>query len=502
MSPSRDASRLSAALTVGLALSLPAFAFAQSPGVSSGSGSGTGTGTEAGNGTGTTGTGTESGSGTGTTGTGAESASGTRRNNLPDLRRGQSNAGGALPNNPAGVGPAGGRTTATPLESLRDPSFGKPVAGVEVTREEVARIDAGLLAQARSITDPGQRAVALERVARTKIFGERLNEAHRALVEAAEAVMLERDSENLHDRRIGLVTLAILNLAEADLRKGLLPRDADPSDSEIAPPPEGNRGDRATWLDRAEDEWNRARALAFQFRNPNFRGQMLSKVAESQAAGAQQMADNAASAPVEPSERSREDNPLVARSDRLFRHAAEQTERIERPVWHDHALDVIVARASASGRFRAGSEIARRVGRPEIRVAAYLHLAEAQTRRDLQQDATTSYADAARAVASINLDDPRMVLGGILIDSLISTGRFDDARASVTLLPSTSRRRQALAAVAESQGRRGLSDSALVWIGREPNPDDRSYFRRKVTDGMLATVEQYRTSVMAADRSR
>ncbi len=488
MSRFRDANRVSAALTLGLALGLSPAARGQSPGISSGSGSGTGTGNSSGS-LGSTGTGTSSGS-LGSTGTGSESAAGTRES---DPSRG-SRGDGPMP------GRAGGNRV--PLETLRDSGFGRPVSGLEVSKEEVARIDAAVLSQARAITDPGQRAMALERVARTKIFGLKLNEAHTALVEAGQAATLEKTSQTLHDRRINFVTQAILSLADADLREGLLPRDAEPVDSEIAPPPESNRIDRATWLDRAEDEWNRARALATQFGNLNFRGQMLSRVAEAQASGAQQMADTAAHAPVEPSARSREDNPRVARADRLFLDAAKQAETIDWPVWRDHALEVLVAKAAASGRFRVGGEIARRVGRPEIRVAAYLHLAEAQSRRDLQKEATASYVEAATSVASINLEDPRMVLGGILIDSLISMGRFDDARASITLLPNALRRQAALGAIAESQGRRGLSDSAMAWINREPNPEDRSLFRRRVTDGMLATVEQYRTSVMAADRAK
>ena len=303
-------------------------------------------------------------------------------------------------------------------------------------------------------------------------------------------------------RRIGFVCLAIIALAEAELREGLLPKDAIDAEKDITPPSERENHDRNTWLTRAGEEWDRGHDLALRFRNTNFRGQLLSRIAESQATGAAQMAEGANRDASDRSERDHDKDPLMVRADALFRHAAAQADIISRPVWRDHALEAIVSKAAAAGRFRVGLEIARQVGRPEIRVAAFLHVAEAQARRDLQRDATATYTEASRAVASINLDDPRMVLGGILIDSLISTGRFDDARASITLLPQAAFRRTALGAIAESQGRRGLADSAMAWIEQEPNAEIRSMLRRRVSDGMLATVEQFRTSAMAADRSR
>ena len=220
-------------------------------------------------------------------------------------------------------------------------------------------------------------------------------------------------------------------------------------------------------------EWDRARALAFQFRNPNFRGQMLSKIAVAQAAGASRWPEASGRDSSAPSDRDRDQDPLIARADGLFKHAASQADGITRPVWHDHALEAIVAKAAAAGRFatRAGD---RPPGRPPRDPGRRLP-PRRRGRRPAATSSTTpppTYAEAARAVASINLDDPRMVLGGILIDSLISTGRFDDARASIALLPSASRRRTALGAIAESQGRRGLADSAMAWI--EPRAEPRN----------------------------
>jgi hypothetical protein len=85
------------------------------------------------------------------------------------------------------------------------------------------------------------------------------------------------------------------------------------------------------------------------------------------------------------------------------------------------------------------------------------------------------------------------VLAGVLIDSLISVGRFDDARACIVLYPDESRRLIALGAVAESQGRRGSGLAALQWINAmTATSNDRSWLYRKVNNGIVAAIEDNR----------
>ena len=109
------------------------------------------------------------------------------------------------------------------------------------------------------------------------------------------------------------------------------------------------------------------------------------------------------------------------------------------------------------------------------------------------EGATATYAEAAQAVASIPLDDPRAILAGVLIDNLISVGRFEDARATIGLYPGRSRQLIALGAIAESQGRRGAADAARAWIAREIPPQEQSLLFRRVNDGILAAIEQNRS---------
>ena len=489
MDSPRRAKHLPAALTLGLALGLPGIVAAQVSGVSSGSGAGTGTGTSAGSGYNSTGTGAESGAGN-STGTGNESG-----NNSSNS---VGNFGG-----PAGRTPNGSLVT-MPSEGMR------PIPGLEVSPREIAKIDARLLNQARSVTDPADRALVLQRIASTKIiFGERLGDAHVALVEAAEAAR-QLPPSSLRDRRLMSIVETLLSLAEAEVRLGMQPAgagggdDADAGDSPITPPADNSEGGGPRWLGRADDEWDRADRVASDITNPNFRGQQLSRVSESMALGTAQLSGESGmfqDAP-SPSEKPREDRNLVERSDRVLARATGYGLRIDFPVWRDHALQIIAIKASHAGRFAQALSASRQIGRPEIRVDALVHVAEAQVWRNLQDEATRTYTETARAVASIPSDDPRMVLAGILIDSLVSMGRFDDARANIGFIAKAHRKLDALGAVAESQGRRGLADAAMTWIERDVPVADRPILRRRVTDGMLATVEQYRTNAQNIDRAR
>jgi hypothetical protein len=119
--------------------------------------------------------------------------------------------------------------------------------------------------------------------------------------------------------------------------------------------------------------------------------------------------------------------------------------------------------------------------------------ARVKNARVVSNSATSTYRDAAVAVASIPLDDPRAILAGVLIDNLISVGRFEDARSTIVLYPDTVRRMIALGAIAESQGRRGAAESARYWIYRDIPPEHRAELLRRVNNGILSAIEQNRS---------
>lgn len=472
MARGRATGRIEAALALaaglGLATAWPTAATAQQmgAGAASGSGSGTGTGMQSGSGVGTTGTGFQSGSGLGTTGTGLQSASGTREPNI------------------AGRGLPGGR-------GLNDQAMLNSLSGVNLTPEQMKALSASLLANARMIAQPGERALGLERAAREKILAVEYEDAQDALDEAGRYALLE-PLPTVRDVRLIGVVQTLLTLAEREMTRGMIP--PGPASTSFDPLPTMPLTERLRWIGRAQREWELAADLAGRIRNPNFRGEMLSRAAESQALSAVQVAGEAFRAPGPSPTRPSGEPALMDQADRALARAAEHGGRIDTIGWHDQALDVVASRCAAAGRYGRGLEVARRILRPEIRTDALLKIAESQTRANLRDDATRAYAEAARAVASIPTTDPRITLTGVLIDSLIASGRFEDARASIVLYPDEVHRVKALGAVAESQGRRGLVDSAHEWIDRDAPRTLRSILRRRVQDGVLDALTQARNN--------
>jgi hypothetical protein len=122
-----------------------------------------------------------------------------------------------------------------------------------------------------------------------------------------------------------------------------------------------------------------------------------------------------------------------------------------------------------------------------------LLLAEAEARDDQNEIATAAYEEAAKAVATIQQDGLRGVLAGFVVDSLIASGRFQDARKCIVLYPDPAQRLVALGAVAEAQGKRGVAESARRWIAAEVPEEFRPTLYRRVTTGVLAAIEQNRS---------
>jgi hypothetical protein len=181
-------------------------------------------------------------------------------------------------------------------------------------------------------------------------------------------------------------------------------------------------------------------------------------------------------------------------ADEILDDSWQVANRIDRLIWKNRAMVRIALAASDSRQFRRGVELARTIQNAEARVEALLMLADAQVQLDDQKDlATSTYQAAAEAAASITKDGLRGVMVGFLIDSLISSGRFDDARACTVLYPEESERFVALGSVAEQMGKRGLATEARQWIANEAPPGYRSALYRRVAAGVLWSVEQSRS---------
>ena len=109
--------------------------------------------------------------------------------------------------------------------------------------------------------------------------------------------------------------------------------------------------------------------------------------------------------------------------------------KIDRLIWKYRAMVRIALLAADSEQYSRGFELARGIENGESRAEAMLLLAEAQARDDQNDGATASYDEAARAVATVQQDGLRGVLAGFVVDSLIASGRFQDARKCIVLYP-------------------------------------------------------------------
>jgi hypothetical protein len=376
---------------------------------------------------------------------------------------------------------------------------------------DLSTIPPELIKAAGRITAPEERSLALVRIADAAVLSNQLSVAHQALTDATEAALLVRTTLVRDQREIAIIT-ALINLAEAHLREGKVVDPSMLSGDTDEPPAPLPAVDRRAVIQRAELEWRRAAYLAERLSDPIYRSEMIYRVVDNQAYGSQTVVNEfprdeppaAGDAQAKSQPASGSPERLSGMADRILRNAAVEALRIERPVWRDRALVAISVCAASSKQFERGLEIARLIPQPEVRTDALVRLAEAQARRgdDGGRGATATYYEAAKAVSAIPLEDPRAVLTGVLIDNLISVGRFEDARATVSLYPDEARRLIALGAIAESQGRRGAAESAREWIAREVPLSQQPGIYRRLFSGVRAAIEQNRSRDLSGNRER
>jgi len=390
-------------------------------------------------------------------------------------------------------------------------------AGIQTDKKAPTYITSEILKNARLIATPDERSLALQRIANGAIASNQLILAHQTLEEATTTasdvkVHLVRDQ-----RLIALVTslTALTNALLREGREALVP-------VEKTPPPEAlsKRVDSNVSIRLARLEWQRAVYLAQLIDNPTYRNEMLYKVADSEASGSASIANEfvkplendppvseqpttntprkAVETPKQVEERRRqkvaENENFKKQADSLLVDSFEVAKKIDRLIWKYRAMVKIALLAADSEQYSRGVELARGIRNGESRAEAMLLLAESQCRHNQNAAATATYEQAAQAVSMVREEGLRGVLAGFVVDSLIATGRFDDARACVVLYPEQSQRLVALGAVAESQGMRGSAESARQWIAGEIPPEFRPVLYRRVTTGVLAATEQNRSA--------
>jgi hypothetical protein len=497
---------LSAVFALGVGMDFVAAARGQetSPGLSSGSGEGTGTGLS----TGVQRNRTGSMSGVGPIGTGLD------RPGVPLPR--------FLPGdvqNRVDFGP--GVDVNFPNDPYLLPFLQLVQGAFAVDSKIPTGVSEELLKNARRISDPGQRSLALYRIANGAIFSKQLLLAHHTLEEAI-AATAQVTTPLVRDQRLSKIVTSLTTLTEWLLIEGRnklgfqFKEDALVKKEDV-PPLDAlpDRLDVPGVVRLARLEWKRGVYLASLIGNPTYRNEELYRIAESAASGSAKLAIDFTNPPEpEPASEGLTEAQKQRRSEALARHeqmlkklmpellkqadeilvtAFEDAKKIERLIWKYRAMVRIAISAAESRQFARGVKLAAEIDNAESRAEAMLLLAEAQCRQDQNDEATFPYQEAARAVASIQQEGLRGVLARFLVDSLIASGRFDDARLSTSLDPDPGERFMLLGAVAEAQGRRGSPESARRWIASQETPEIyRAALYRRVSNGVLWAIEQNR----------
>ena len=333
MSPTRFERAIPAALTLGLALSLPPAVYSQAPSpsnapLSSGSGSGTGTGQSTNLGT-----------------------SGNRvrmEGIVPQLP--QNRRAGAAPSLGPGVGTTfPGDPSLVPFATQSDQDSGE--------NEQQSRVRPLQFQLARQIAQPGDRSLALQRIANASIFSGQLDMAHQALAEAGESAVRE-PIQLVRDQRLISIVTSLNTLAEADLREGKTDLAIADAGNTNEPLP---RIDRVGLIGRAQDEWRRAAYLAGRITSYTYRNEMLYRVVDNEAYGSQTIANEFPRDEVSRDDRRGARHPIDDRADQIMIEAATIARGIERPVWRDRALVSLATAAAQSEQFARGLEMARMI---------------------------------------------------------------------------------------------------------------------------------------------
>ncbi len=229
-------------------------------------------------------------------------------------------------------------------------------------------------------------------------------------------------------------------------------------------------------------DWKRAIYLAELINDPTYRNEMLYEIADREADGSRIIANETHEAA--------ESQASFKLADELLVDAYNVTKKIDRLIWRYRALYRIALQAADSLQYTRGIDIAKKIENGESRAEAMLLLAASQCRNNQNDAATATYQYAAEAVATVQQNGLRGVLAELLLDSLVVTGRFEDARACVSLFPTQSQRLVALGAIAKSQASRGAAESARQWIATEIPEQYRAILYRQVTTGILDAIEQ------------
>jgi hypothetical protein len=351
------------------------------------------------------------------------------------------------------------------------------------------------------ITDTYDRSRALQELAREAILSNQLLLAHRTLEEASVAALSEQNSLR-HDQLIIEIITTTGLLSETLIREGKTQLTMLESQEGRAEPLPTRLNPKLS-IRLARLEWQRASVLARAIINPTYRSEYLARVAEGLGRDSSRVIleyvkrSDLDSAPQAEKLTEAEIKEVEKSADDYLVEAQQVCQEIERPIWKNSALERTAINAGESQQYPRAFSIARSIQNAEARSQGLILVAESQCRHRQAAEATATYAEVAEAVARVDQDGLRGVLTGYLVDSLISTGRFEDARACLVLYPTASERFVAMGAIAESEARRGSAERARQWIARDAPPSYRPVLYRRVNSGVLAKIGNSRQSLFS-----
>lgn len=368
----------------------------------------------------------------------------------------------------------------------------RPLPGQTLSPKQVDELDNRLLQDAKQILTPNEKSLALERIARSKIQGNDisdLNDALTALMQAAE--LAPRVEEPLlHDLRIKGVIGTMIVLTEAQVREAMTDDTLRQAGADVAQFRKVD--DRLKYLEEVRKTLRQAGQLAQLLRSPTSRSELMDEVAEAWGVRAQSVATEVIRSGKSRRDLQGQEQALNKFCDSAVAEGIALANRVERPLWRDRALGMTCLYAAQADLHDRSLEAAALIKAADIRTLAILRAAESLARLSKKERATELYQVSAETLVSIPDPDVRTILAGVLVDSLVSVGRFDDARRCVELFPTEVGKVRVLGAIAESQGRRGLGDKARIWIRSDVDPKYRSTLERRVIDGMLGAIDENR----------
>ncbi len=182
------------------------------------------------------------------------------------------------------------------IPTALDPSFlGGGPSLTPVQQEKLTSAEDRLLPDALAIVDPGERSLALNRVAESNISGRRYDEARRVLDEASRAARAMQPGL-IRDLRLISISRTYVDLAHDRVVEAV--PTISPAGALFSTRDEASERkiSRPEWLRQSAEEFAQAAALVQALENPNYRYEQLASIVQAQAIDSMKICNDASRA--------------------------------------------------------------------------------------------------------------------------------------------------------------------------------------------------------------